>query len=327
MIQALASKDVYKKMNEMGKAKIPFLFVLNFESIEGYILPLPIASDEIKYQCNGIGNYPTKPNIISKQLEFSKYPQTLAQYSKGFDIIQQVLDTKRISLINYTQTTPVKTNFTLEELFEISDAKYKLWIKEQFLCFSPEIFVTIQNGVIASFPMKGTIDAALPDAVNTILNDPKEIAEHAQSVDLLVEDLSHVASEVCVETYRYIDQIKSKDRNLLQTSSKIVGTLPNDYLDHLGDIFATLLPAGSIIGIPRDEAIKVVSQAEGYNRNYYTGIFGVFDGVDVDSGVLIRFIEQTPNGLVYKSGGGVTANSTVEKEYQEMINKVYVPIY
>jgi para-aminobenzoate synthetase component 1 len=41
---------------------------------------------------------------------------------------------------------------------------------------------------------------------------------------------------------------------------------------------------------------------------------------------MIRFIEKTANGLVYKSGGGITAFSDVEKEYHEMLDKVYLPI-
>ncbi|NTW88678.1 MAG: aminodeoxychorismate synthase component I, partial [Desulfobulbaceae bacterium] len=53
--------------------------------------------------------------------------------------------------------------------------------------------------------------------------------------------------------------------------------------------------------------------------------FGIFDGKNVDCGVMIRYIEQTANGLVFKSGGGITSFSTAEKEYQEMIDKVYVP--
>ncbi len=63
-----------------------------------------------------------------------------------------------------------------------------------------------------------------------------------------------------------------------------------------------------------------------YGRGFYSGICGVFDGKTFDSGVMIRFIENTPSGLIFKSGGGITANSIAEKEYQEMIQKIYVPI-
>ncbi|MFH1935941.1 MAG: chorismate-binding protein, partial [Bacteroidota bacterium] len=58
---------------------------------------------------------------------------------------------------------------------------------------------------------------------------------------------------------------------------------------------------------------------------YYTGVLGYFDGFDLDSGVMIRFMEQTPEGKVFKSGGGITSLSNADDEYQEMIDKVYVP--
>jgi len=43
--------------------------------------------------------------------------------------------------------------------------------------------------------------------------------------------------------------------------------------------------------------------------------------------VMIRFIEQNGERLVFKSGGGITAQSDMSKEYEELIQKVYVPIY
>ena len=46
--------------------------------------------------------------------------------------------------------------------------------------------------------MKGTIDAALPNAKDIILNDPKEKAEHATIVDLIRNDQSIVAENVKV---------------------------------------------------------------------------------------------------------------------------------
>jgi para-aminobenzoate synthetase component 1 len=41
---------------------------------------------------------------------------------------------------------------------------------------------------------------------------------------------------------------------------------------------------------------------------------------------MIRFIEQTPTGLIFKSGGGITAFSHVEDEYKELLQKIYLPI-
>jgi len=88
----------------------------------------------------------------------------------------------------------------------------------------------------------------------------------------------------------------------------------------------TLLPAGSITGAPKNKTVEIIRSTETYERGFYTGVFGVFDGCNMDSAVMIRFIERTPEGYVYKSGGGITAFSKVEDEYNEILEKIYVPI-
>ena len=55
-------------------------------------------------------------------------------------------------------------------------------------------------------------------------------------------------------------------------------------------------------------------------------MFGIFDGQNLDSAVAIRFIEQSGEKLFYKSGGGITYLSNAESEYQELIDKIYVPV-
>ena len=54
---------------------------------------------------------------------------------------------------------------------------------------------------------------------------------------------------------------------------------------------------------------------------------GYFDGLNVDSAVMIRFIEKKGDKLFYKSGGGITAKSVLEDEYNELNQKIYVPIF
>ena len=191
---------------------------------------------------------------------------------------------------------------------------------------SPETFVQIRGTVITSYPMKGTIDATIPCAKDIILNDPKEIAEHATIVDLIRNDLSRVANEVEVKRYRYIEKLTTNKKDLLQVSSEISGRLYDNYLEKLGDIIFMLLPAGSICGAPKAKTLEIIRKAENYERGFYTGICGYFDGENLDSGVMIRFLEQEGEDLIFKSGGGITAKSEIKKEYEELIQKVYVPV-
>jgi para-aminobenzoate synthetase component 1 len=174
--------------------------------------------------------------------------------------------------------------------------------------------------------MKGTIDAKLPDAKNILLSSKKEVAEHHTIVDLIRNDLSRVAKKVRVTRFQYIDHIKTNKRELFQMSSEVSGELPADYHEHLGDIFFNLLPAGSISGAPKTKTLEIIQEAEQYERGYFTGIVGIFDGLNIDSGVMIRFIEKTSTGLIYKSGGGITSQSDCKQEYEELKNKIYVPV-
>ena len=70
---------------------------------------------------------------------------------------------------------------------------------------------------------------------------------------------------------------------------------------------------------------EILKNIENYDRGFYSGIFGIFDGINLQSFVLIRFIENINNELFYKSGGGITSDSIAKEEYEELLNKVYLP--
>jgi para-aminobenzoate synthetase component 1 len=228
--------------------------------------------------------------------------------------------------LNLTFPTKVETNLSLADIYKLSVAKYKLLYYDQFVVFSPETFVRIENGMIKSFPMKGTIDGSIPNAENLILSDEKEMAEHNTIVDLIRNDLSIFAHDVRVNRYRYIEKIRTADSILLQVSSEITGLLPDGYERRLGEIITGMLPAGSVTGAPKKETVRIIKESENYERGWYTGVFGIFDGKSLDSCVMIRFIEKNSENLIYKSGGGITYLSDPLKEYKELISKVYVPV-
>ena len=114
--------------------------------------------------------------------------------------------------------------------------------------------------------------------------------------------------------------------DILQTSSEVSGQLPADYRRNIGDILAAQLPAGSITGAPKDKTVAIISQAEGYKRGFYTGVMGVYDNGELNSAVMIRFIEQDQSGMYFKAGGGITWMSDCRKEYEEVIQNHSYPI-
>jgi len=317
--------DFKSTLNTWGQNKVPFLFVVDFEMKSPLAWKMDeVNEDEILYNVNGFSNAKRLPS--GKQVQIEKWPVSIEEYEIRFNQVMDRLAYGDSFLTNLTIKTEIKINQSLKELFHQSKAKYKLWMKDKFLVFSPEIFIQIKDNQILSFPMKGTIDASIPDAKNKILADHKEISEHVTMVDLIRNDLSLVASDIQVSRFRYIDEIKTTEKRLLQVSSEITGKLPADYFKSIGDLILSLLPAGSISGAPKAKTVEIIEAAEKEPRGYYTGVFGYFDGENLDSGVMIRFIEQIGDRFFYRSGGGITTQSNLRSEYQEAIDKVYVPI-
>lgn len=323
----LKFQDWIEKMNQWGREQKPFIFILDFELKHPIVLPLHEAAENgIYFSFDNLNNVDIQ-DIKKREFTFLKFPVSFPAFKKSYDQILHEIKLGNSFLANLTFPTSIETDLSLEEIFHRSEAPYKLLFKDQFVVFSPELFIKISDGTISSYPMKGTIDASIPEAETKILNDPKETAEHHTIVDLIRNDLSMVATNVKVNKFRFLDTVKTQDKTLLQVSSEVTGALPNDYRSHLGDILSKLLPAGSICGAPKKKTLEIISKSEIYNRGYYTGVFGIFDGKDLQSAVMIRFIEKSDQKFVFKSGGGITFLSDPEKEYQELIDKVYVPIY
>lgn len=318
-------KEIQQKMNEYGRLKKPFLFAVNFELTEGLFIENPLMQTEVLFEVNGKRNIPSA-EVLPSHVLFNYSPLTYESYKQKFDIVHDSLLRGDSYLTNLTVKTPISLSLSLEQIIRYSQATYKLFLPDKFVCFSPERFVKIKGNLISTNPMKGTIDASLPDAEQTILSDFKETAEHNTIVDLLRNDLSIVADNVRVNRFRYIDRIRTNKKDILQVSSEIVGTLKEDRKDSLGDIIFSMLPAGSISGAPKDATIRIIGEAEGEARGYYTGIFGYYDGIELDTSVLIRFIEKEGNNYFFRSGGGITAYSDCLSEYHEVISKVYLPI-
>ena len=341
--------------------------LFDFEGRGNFSDSMRTDSEEIAKETSGENLKETSKEIseITWQIE----PPLYEDYEQSFGIVKSNIMAGNSYLTNLTCKVPVNCNLSLEDIFYRAKGKYKLLLrntrtqaedkahlkeeeevhlKEEnideilnpFVCFSPETFIRIKGGRIYSYPMKGTLDASLPDAEKLLMEDRKEAAEHATIVDLIRNDLSRVAEDVRVDKYRYIDVLHTNKGDILQTSSEISGRLPEDYRNHLGEILDAQLPAGSITGAPKDKTMQIIQEAEGYDRGFYTGIMGIYDQGELNSAVMIRFIEEevfpskteeeknseASRKLYFKAGGGITSKSDCRKEYEEVIQKIYLPI-
>jgi para-aminobenzoate synthetase component 1 len=329
-----------RRINKLAENRIPFLLIVDFEMRMPVLFPLDELPPDIRFSTPSIdfpdgipgsrekSSFATSDEAVASPMrfEFAAEPIPYTRYLSAFNLVREYALMGRTYLTNLTFPTRIRTRLSLGEIYTMSRAKYKLLYGDRFVVFSPEIFVQIRDGQIRSFPMKGTIDADIPGARELVLDDRKEMAEHVTIVDLIRNDLSIHASRVRVEKFRYIDTLVTSHKKLLQVSSVIAGQLPDNYLSSLGEIIFSMLPAGSVSGAPKAETLRIIREAEGSDRGYYTGIMGFFNGKDFDSAVMIRYIENRSGQLFYRSGGGITFLSDPEKEYRELIDKVYMPI-
>lgn len=372
-------QEIIDKINRLASQDEPFLFVINYQGDKAFIRQLSdINPEECLFDFEGRGNFShawketwkegtSEKETWKKETSEEEISETTWQiepplyedYERSFNIVKSNIMAGNSYLTNLTCRVPVSCNLSLEEIFHRAKGKYKLLLRRKrnltpFVCFSPETFVRIKGGRIYSYPMKGTLDASLPNAEKQLMEDRKEAAEHATIVDLIRNDLSRVAENVRVDKYRYIDVLHTNKGDILQTSSEISGRLPEDYPHHLGEILDAQLPAGSITGAPKDKTMQIIQEAEGYDRGFYTGIMGIYDQGELNSAVMIRFIEEETSPvdfetdgeknfkakegkasegkepkasreLYFKAGGGITSKSDCQREYEEVIQKIYLP--
>ncbi|MEN1784247.1 MAG: aminodeoxychorismate synthase component I [Bacteroidota bacterium] len=303
----------------------PFFFIVSFDCTQFGVYTFREAyQKDIVFNIKGIHNY-TKLLLSKGPLKPLKVePFPFQSYLHGFEKVMTHLKAGNSFLVNLTFPNAIAA-VDLKNLFFEANAPYKLRFQNDFVCFSPECFVKIKDDHIFSYPMKGTIDASLEDAQEQLLNNTKEQQEHHTIVDLIRNDLSRVAKAVTVTKFRYLETIRSATGNILQTSSEIRGKLPKTWKRDFGTLLLELLPAGSISGAPKEKTIKIINEVEHYERGFYTGVFGIFDGTAIDSGVAIRFIQNNQGSYQFKSGGGITHQSNVKEEYLELIKKIHVP--
>ncbi|NKQ40877.1 MAG: aminodeoxychorismate synthase component I [Sulfurovum sp.] len=323
MVSWLDEKIGFETIDRLGQSRTPFLFVLSYDKSKIFVKPLNQLDDNISYKLEDWRSYPVEK--LSKKVIFRKYPSSFEIYQKKMNKTIEEIKSGNTYLLNLTCKTRIETNLSLGEIFTYARAKFKLYFKGEFACFSPEKFVEIDGNMIATYPMKGTIDANTPNAKEKILSDKKEMAEHVMIVDLMRNDLGIIASNVKVEKFRYVEKIMAGKKELLQVSSKITAKLTSDWKDNIGSLLGQILPAGSVTGTPKCSTVQIIDKIESYDRDFYTGVFGVFDGNSLRSAVMIRFIEQEGHSLYYKSGGGITIDSDARSEYEELVDKIYLP--
>lgn len=188
---------------------------------------------------------------------------------------------------------------------------------------SPEILSRVEQGVVTVRPIAGTRprgktqeeDLALEQE---LLADPKEVNEHEMLIDLGIEDISQLAEP---DTVTVTDRmVVERYSHVMHLVSNVSGRLRADC--DLFDVLGVTLPAGTLSGSPKPQAMQLINKLEPVKRGIYGGAIGYmgFNG-GMDQAIAIRTGIIKDQRLYIQAGAGVVADSIPENEWQETLNK------
>lgn len=194
----------------------------------------------------------------------------------------------------------------------------------QLLSLSPERFISVRDRRVFTQPIKGTrkrhADPVLDKAsVDDLLSSEKDRAENLMIVDLLRNDLGSVCETGSVRTESlFALHSFSQVHHLISSISAI---LPPERTPL--DLLQRCFPGGSITGAPKIRAMQIIAELEQVPRAFYCGSVFYCDYLDrLDSNICIRTLLANNNTLYCWGGSGVVADSELESEYQECLDKV-----
>lgn len=119
-------------------------FLISYDLSKSYVKPLKELPLEVKYEINEKVSSKLSTKALEKE-ELKKYPLSFKEYKKTFDILQEHIKNGNSYILNLTAKTKIETKFTLDEIYEKANAKYKLKFFDEFVCFSPEKFIEIKK--------------------------------------------------------------------------------------------------------------------------------------------------------------------------------------
>ncbi len=193
----------------------------------------------------------------------------------------------------------------------------------QLIGSSPEPLIRVEDGEAEIIPIAGTRPRGRnreEDLIHedSLLSDPKELAEHVMLVDLARNDMGHVSTHgsIQVEDFKTIERYS----HVMHIISRVKGKLDMQY--DAVDAFQAAFPAGTVSGAPKIRAMQIINELEPEKRGFYSGAIGYFDyNGNMDMCIAIRTMLAKNNKIYLQAGAGIVADSIPENEFQETINK------
>ena len=275
-----------------------------------------------------------KPNFRNISINTKKYLQlnkkfnlnlSLKQYSKIFNDFSKNIKQGKTYQIKIAQTYSKKGNINSIDLFwklmKMNESPESFLIREKdynIVSCSPETLILKKDNTIRTKPIAGTLRKTKRLNKNKALTffrrNEKETKEHNMIVDMERNDLSKICKTGSVK----IDKLKKVEeyRDLFHYVTTIKGVIKNKMSNH--DIISSLMPGGSVIGCPKISTIQLLNRKEKFDRNIYTGSFGIIhSNGDMRFNIMIRTLLNFKNDIELSVASGVILGSTAKKEYNE----------
>ena len=188
---------------------------------------------------------------------------------------------------------------------------------------SPEMLVRCVDNKLDYHPIAGTRRRGLDDQEDAriaeeLITDEKELAEHIMLVDLGRNDVGRVSSPGSVEVTQLMEvELYS---HVMHIVSHVTGDLKPGLTCY--DAFRSCFPAGTVSGAPKIRAMEILSELEPVKRGAYAGAVGYFSfSGNMDTCIALRTLVIKDGVAHVQAGGGIVADSNVDNEYEETINK------
>jgi len=252
------------------------------------------------------------------------------EYAEAFRRVQEHIRVGDCYQVNLTQRFEARADgdawaayLKLREINPAPFAAYLDFPDGRVLCSSPELFLRVVGDRVETKPIKGTRPRAADRARDRALaeelrSSAKDRAENVMIVDLLRNDLGKTCVPGSVRATKLFDV--ESFASVHQLVSTVEGRLARgkDALDLLEGCF----PGGSITGAPKIRAMQIIEELEPQRRGVYCGAIGYvgYDG-NMELNIAIRTLVQHGDSIYAWAGGGVVADSEVESEYQESLDK------
>lgn len=267
-----------------------------------------------------------KPVVLLKGDTLSKKEHTKVVENVKEEIVQG--NTFQCQ-VGFKRTFTIKGNSLpiYEKLREINPSPFMYYMKfnkKQIIGASPELLFKMSDKFMETYPLAGTIrrgKTVLEDTqlARTLLNDPKERAEHNMLVDLHRNDIGRVASFGSVKVQSLMD-IK-KYSHVQHISSEIAGILKDG--EDMFTALASNFPAGTLTGAPKIESMKIIHRNEQEARGPYGGALGEFGfNGNCIFAIPIRTLFIDGNNAYTQASGGIVYDSTPQNEYDEIQRKM-----